>query len=181
MRFGPSARRTPITSTRLTGWWDHSLRLRLFGSYIDNNEIDDFFYLYMGGKDGIRGYTYYSIGGLRGAMASATYRFPIIRRINRQFQHLYFRDVWAGVFAETANAWTERGFKTNGYKTSAGYELRANFGSFYVFPATFSVVGAYAFDPVKFDGGAIGSAIPVVITQDIGWSHYFTLGFGFDL
>ncbi|MFQ5510737.1 MAG: hypothetical protein ACE5EO_02710 [Candidatus Krumholzibacteriia bacterium] len=156
----------------------HSLRLRLYGSLIDEN-VSDFFWFYVGGRDGIRGYTYYTIGGRRGALASVTYRFPIKRNINKQFLHLYFRDLYGGVFFEAANAWTESGFKTNDYKRSVGYELRLSLGSFYVFPTAISLVSAYSLDPVSFVDP--GFSIPVVITQDRGFSYYFTLGFGFDL
>ena len=49
----------------------------LHASIIDKH-VDDFFWVYMGGMDRLRGYTYYAIGGRKGAMLSATYRFPII-------------------------------------------------------------------------------------------------------
>lgn len=160
-------------------WLDHSLRVRLFGSVIDA-KVDDFFWLYLGGMDGIRGYTYFSIGGSRGVLGSITYRFPILRGIDKQLFHIYFRDLYGGVFAETANAWSSSGFKTSGYNDSAGFEMRLSLGSYYIFPTTVSVVGAYAFDPVTFTGSSIGD-IPVEIRQDRGWSYYFMLGFGFEL
>ena len=62
-------------------WFRHSLRVRLYGSVIDK-DVDSFFWAYMGGRDGIRGYNYYSIGGRKGAVASVTYRFPIIRNFD---------------------------------------------------------------------------------------------------
>jgi Tol biopolymer transport system component len=160
-------------------WFDHSLRVRMFGSVIDE-KVDDFFWLYLGGLDGIRGYTYYSLGGRRGVIGSLSYRFPIIRNINRQFLHIYFRDIYGGVFAETANAWDEDEFKTTDYKTSAGYELRMSLGSYYIFPTTVSVTAAYSFDPVSFTDTSFGD-IPITIEQEEDWSYYFSVGFGFDL
>ncbi len=155
----------------------HSLRLRFYGSLIDEN-VSDFFWFYLGGRDGLRGYTYYSLGGRRGALASATYRFPIKRNINKQFLHLYFRDLYGSIFFETANAWNESKFKTHDYRSSVGYELRLSLGSYYLFPTAISLVSAYSLDPVSFVDP--GFSIPVVITQDRGFSYYFTLGFGFD-
>lgn len=157
----------------------HSLRLRLNASVIDRT-VDDFFWTYAGGRDGIRGYTYYSIGGRKTALASLTYRFPIWRNIDEQFLHLYFRDLYGSVFFEAADAWNSGGLKTKGYKHSAGVELRLSLGSFYLYPATFSWVAAYSLDPVE--NVLYGfSALPVVIRQEKAWTHYFSLGFGFDL
>jgi Tol biopolymer transport system component len=157
----------------------HSLRLRLSGGVIDK-AVDDFFHLYMGGRDGIRGYTYFSIGGRRSFLGSVMYRFPLLRNINRQFLHLHLRDVYGAVFYEAANAWTEEGFKTTGYKKSIGYEVRLNLGSYYIFPTAISVVSAYSLDPVQFVDPGVGD-LPVTITQDRGWSYYVSVGFGFDL
>ena len=157
----------------------HSLRLRLYASVIDKT-VDDFFWTYIGGRDGIRGYTYYSLGGRKAALGSLAYRFPIWRNIDEQFLHLYFRDLYGSVFVETASAWNTSGFETKGYKNSAGLELRLSLGSFYLYPATVSWVSAYSIDPVENVLYGVG-ALPVVIRQDRGWSHYFTLGFGFDL
>lgn len=157
----------------------HSLRLRLYASVIDRT-VDDFFWNYMGGRDGIRGYTYYSLGGKKAAMASVAYRFPVWRNIDEQFLHLYARDIYGGVFFEAANAWSTSGFETKNYKHSAGFELRMSMGSFYLYPVALSWVSAYSIDPVENVLYGFG-ALPVVIRQEKGWSHYLTLGFGFDM
>lgn len=157
-------------------WLRHSLRLRLYGSVIDS-DVNDFFWFYVGGRDGIRGYTYYTIGGRKGAMGSVAYRFPIWRNINQQLLSLYFRDLYGGVFFEAANAWNGVRTQENEFKKAVGYELRLALGSYYVFPTAVSFVSAYAFDPVTFE-------LPgflTTITQEKGWSYYFTVGFGFDL
>jgi hypothetical protein len=155
----------------------HSLALRLYGSVIDRT-VDDFFWVYMGGRDGIRGYTYYSIGGEKAALGSLTYRFPIWRNIDRQVFNLYFRDLYAGGFVETANAWSSKGYADEKFKSSAGFEVRLSLGSYYLYPTAVSWVSAYALDPVEND---LSGALPVVIRQEKGWSHYFSLGFFFDI
>ena len=43
-------------------YWRHSLSLMLRGGVIDNL-VDSFFYIYMGSRDRVRGYSYYSIEG----------------------------------------------------------------------------------------------------------------------
>jgi Tol biopolymer transport system component len=147
----------------------HSLALRLYGSVIDRT-VDDFFWIYAGGRDGIRGYTYYSLGGKKAAIGSLTYRFPIWRNINQQVLHLYFRDLYAATFFEAANAWSTEGF--------VGFEVRLSLGSYYLYPTAISWVSAYALDTVE---NVLPGTFPVVIRQDQGWSHYFSLGFTFDM
>jgi outer membrane protein assembly factor BamA len=161
-------------------WFRHSLRVRLHGSVIDK-DVDSFFWVYMGGRDGIRGYNYYSIGGRKGAVASVTYRFPIIRNFDRQFLSMYFRDAYGSVFYEAAAAWDglPRFPGEELWKDSAGWELRFNLGAYYVFPTAVSIVGAYAFDPTFFIDPGFGLIRPV--TQEPGWTYYFTVGFGFEI
>ena len=162
-------------------WWRHSLRVRLYGSVLDE-AVDDFFWVYMGGRDYIRGYTFYSIGGRKGALASLTYRFPLLRNIDKQLLQLSFRHVYGSVFVDYGNAWAESGFQLSNWKTSAGYELRASMGSYYVFPTSISLMAAYAFDPIRTAlREDTDERIPIVFVQDPGWTYYFTLGFAFDL
>jgi hypothetical protein len=157
----------------------NSLGLRLYGSVIDRN-VDDFFWIYVGGRDFNRGYSYYSIGGRKAALASLTYRFPVLRNINKQLLNLYFRDFYVGLFCETSNAWEERGIATTGWKNSVGVDLRLSLGSYYMFPTSISFLSAYAMDPVETVLYGFGQ-LPLVIRQERGWRFYTTVGFGFDL
>jgi len=131
-------------------FWHHALALRLSGGAIDRSDIDDFFYLYIGSRDGLRGYSYYSLGGRKMAMARLTYRFPILRRINWQFQHLYFSALYAAVFAEAGKAWDEDEFNLRGNKKDVGFELRLKGFSFYNFPLAASFEAAYGLDDVVY-------------------------------
>jgi len=155
-------------------WWRHSLQVRLLGEYIDK-KVDDFFWSYIGGMDGIRGYTFFTLGGRGAALASATYRFPIWRRINKQLSWLTFKDIYGGAFFEIANAWDHAGFEDQAYKRSAGYELRLNLGSFYVYPTTVSITGAYALDEAIFRN----PLFDIEVVHEPQWRHYMTLGFTF--
>jgi hypothetical protein len=161
--------------------WRHTLQLRLMGSIIDAN-VDDFFWVYMGGMDRLRGYTYYAIGGRKGALASATYRFPIWRRIDRQASWLTFKDIYGGVFYEVGSAWNEGNLPGDDpalgrdYYTSAGGELRLNLGSFYSYPTTINLAGAYAIDEATYVNPIFD--VPVV-TYDPQWRYYLVVGFTF--
>ncbi|HXV14822.1 MAG TPA: hypothetical protein VEC56_11510 [Candidatus Krumholzibacteria bacterium] len=159
----------------------HTLQLRAFGSVIDRN-VDDFFWVYMGGMDRLRGYTYYAIGGRKGALASATYRFPIWRRINKQASWLTFKDIYGGIFYEVASAWNSGNLPSDDptlekdYYSNVGVELRLNMGSFYSYPTTVNVAGAYALEEARYVNPVFD--VPVV-EYDPQWRVYLNLGFGF--
>jgi hypothetical protein len=161
--------------------WRHTLQLRLMGSVIDK-PVDDFFWVYMGGMDRLRGYTYYAIGGRKGALASATYRFPIWRQINRQFSWLTFKDIYGAVFYEVASAWNEGSLPSDDpavgrdYYSSVGGELRLNMGSFYSYPTTVNVTAAYAVDRAVYVN-PIADIAPVVYDPQLRW--YLLMGFSF--
>jgi len=163
--------------------WQHSLQLRFMTSLIDT-KVDDFFYVYMGGMDRVRGYTYYAIGGRKGAMLSATYRFPILRRTNRQVSWLTFKDLYGGVFYDVGTAWSHGNlpsddpniYRDRDYYHSAGGELRMNLGSFYSYPTTVNVTAAYAIDRARYTNPLFN--VPDVI-YDPQWRYYLVMGFTF--
>jgi len=166
--------------------WRHTLQLRLFGSVIDRN-VDDFFWVYMGGMDRLRGYTYYAIGGRKGALASLTYRFPIWSKINTQMSWITFKDLYGAVFFEAASAWNhgatpvdndvdENPLSDKDYYSSVGGELRLAMGSFYSYPTTLNVSAAYAMDQAQYANPIFD--VPVV-TYDRQVRWYMMLGFNF--
>jgi len=62
---------------------NHAFSVRLQAGYIDR-PVDDFFYLWAGGLLGMKGYSYFSIGGTRKFISSFTYRFPLFENIDWQ-------------------------------------------------------------------------------------------------
>jgi Tol biopolymer transport system component len=161
--------------------WRHTLQVRLMASIIDK-PVDDFFWVYMGGMDRLRGYTYYAIGGRKGAMASVTYRFPIWRQINKQASWLTIKDLYGGVFYEAASVWNNGNLPTDDpdiardYYSTVGGELRLNLGSFYSYPTTVNVMAAYAMDKAVYVN-PIASVAPVY--YDPQWRYYVIVGFSF--
>ena len=154
-------------------WFRHSIQVRMYGSFIDRR-VDDFFWVYIGGMDGIRGYTFYSIGGRQGALASGTYRFPILRNIGRQLSWLTFRDVYGGVFFEAGHAW-ENHFKINDLKKSVGLELRLLLGSYYSYPTAINFVAARSLDRSVF----FLPAFEQTTIHEPQWRYYLQVGFTF--
>jgi Tol biopolymer transport system component len=159
-------------------WWRHSLEVRAYGSFIDR-EVDDFFWVYMGGMDYLRGYTYYSIGGQKGWLLSGTYRFPILRNIGRQFSWLTIKDVYGGVFYEAARAWRNQlGEDQNpddDMKTAVGLELRMMLGSYYSYPTAVEFVAARSLDQSVFYLPSFEHAT----IHEPQWRYYLSIGFFF--
>jgi Tol biopolymer transport system component len=161
--------------------WRHTLQVRLMASLIDR-EVDDFFWVYMGGMDRLRAYTYYAIGGRKGALASATYRFPILRRVNRQASWLTFKDLYGGVFYEVGSAWNHGNLPGDDpglgrdYYSTVGGELRFNLGSFYNYPTAVNFTAAYALDGAVYRNPVFN--VPDVV-YDPQWRYYLVMGFTF--
>ncbi|MBU0508429.1 hypothetical protein KKH27_06295, partial [bacterium] len=124
--------------------WDHSLELRLRGGFVAQH-VDPFFYLYAGGLPGMRGYSFYSLGGERIAVGTATYRFPIVPRASWNLWPLSINRIYGGLFADIGDAWNGD-FDTERLKTDVGGGLRLQMHSFYSYPTALAFDVAYGFD-----------------------------------
>jgi hypothetical protein len=109
-------------------------------------------------------------------MASATYRFPIFRRSNRQMSWLTFKDLYGGVFYEAGSAWNSETIPDN-YYSSTGGELRLNLGSFYNYPTAVNFTAAYALDGARYVN-PLFTDVPDVV-YDPQWRYYLVVGFTF--
>jgi outer membrane protein assembly factor BamA len=157
-------------------FWAHSLTFFLRTGWIDREEIDDFFYLYMGGRDGMRGYSYYSIGGTKNAMGRVTYRFPIWRNIDYQAPGLYFQSIYAAVFAEAGKAWNENKFDIEDPQSGAGYELRLSGFTFFSYPLAVTFMGAYGFNTIEYNDPFVPE---LSYTEGESWRYYGSVLFSF--
>ena len=154
----------------------HALSLQARGGAIDRSTIDDFFYIYMGGRDGLRGYSYYSLGGTRMALGRLTYRFPVWRGINRHASVLYFGSLYAGIFAEAGKAWTSDVIDLNGNQKDVGFDLRLKGFTFYSYPVAASFEAAYSLDDVKYAAPFTGE---VTAYEKNDWRFYGSVLFSF--
>jgi hypothetical protein len=156
--------------------WSHALTVFLRGGWIDREEIDDFFYLYLGSRDGMRGYSYYSVGGTKNAMGRVTYRFPIWRNIDYQIPGIYFRSIYGAVFAEAGKAWNENTFDIEDPLTGGGYEVRLSGFTFFSYPLAVSFMGAYGFDAVEYTDPFVTE---LSYTEGKEWRYYGSVLFSF--
>ncbi|NQS97872.1 MAG: PD40 domain-containing protein [candidate division Zixibacteria bacterium] len=175
---------TPYNYSRLALQWeeylksplknDHSINLRLNAALIDRNDIDDFFYLYAGGLPGMKGYSYYSLGGTRKFIGTLTYRLPILKNFNRTVLHAYVHKMYLGVFFDYGNAWVGD-IDFADWKKDVGINLRTKLTSFFTFPTAITLEAAYGLDEVTvtepdFQG-----------TYGKEWRYYLTILFDFNL
>ncbi len=156
--------------------WRHALTIFVKGGVIDNRSVDDFFNLYLGGRDGLKGYSYYSMGGKKLAMGRVLYRFPIWRNIDQQLLHLYFGSLYGGLFAEAGKAWDEDEFDLNGNKKDYGFELRLKGFSFYNMPLAASFEAAYGLDDVEYTDPFNQE---ITFYEGKNWKYYGSVLFGF--
>ena len=152
-------------------FWKHALSLNLLGGYIDR-PVDDFFDFFAGGLNGMKGYSFFSIGGRKMAVGNLTYRFPILENINTQRANLFFHHIYGAVFADYGNAW-DGSLELSNFKKDIGANLRIYMTSFYVFPTALEVAAAYGLDSFTLTEEDF--------VQDYGkeWRFYLTLLFSF--
>jgi len=131
---------------------DAALSVKLKGSIIDKDSIATFYNEYIGGLTGLRGYSFYSVGGTRTAVSSMQLNIPIIKRVNWKFGFLNFKKFFAGIFVDSGLAWTaendgdlENYLKTD-LRTNVGLNLRLYAISFYGMPTAIDYSIAYGFD-----------------------------------
>lgn len=148
----------------------HAFSFRLRAGYIDQ-PVDDFFYLWGGGLVGMKGYSYFSMGGTNKLITTFTYRMPIIDHINWQFFNLYFDKLYFGVFYDYGNTWVGNGIIPRDFKEDIGFQLRLDAFSNYFFPTRIFWEAVYPMDKVtNFN-----------VSYDNQWRYYFGILFEFDI
>lgn len=157
-------------------FWSHALTLYGRIGWIDRERIDDFFYLYLGSRDGLRGYSYYSVGGAKNAMARATWRFPLVPSIERQLPVFYLKSLYGALFAEAGKAWNENTFDLRGNLKDVGYELRLDGFTFFSYPLAVTFIGAYGLDTIEY---LDPFSETVVFEEGKEWRYYGSVLFSF--
>jgi hypothetical protein len=155
-------------------FWSHTFSLEVYSANIVGPPIDEFFNYYIGGFSGMRGYTYYAIGGNDALRLSAAYRFPIASGLDFRLAHIYFDKLYASLFFDYGNAWVS-GTKIKDFKKDIGLELRLETFSFYMYPTRIFLSSAYGFD--EFSNVYNRKQI----TYGKEWKFYLGILFGFDI
>jgi len=141
---------------------------------LGRSDLDDFFHTYAGGLLGLKGYSYYSLGGTRKALGHARLGFPILRRAGVTLGPLRFQRLYGSLYAGAGDAW---GGSSGPFdlKREAGLDLKAFFNSWTMLPTALTLGAAYGLDsfrvPELDPGDSYGRE----------WRWYATLLFDFDV
>jgi hypothetical protein len=137
-----------------------------------SRSVDPFFHLYAGGLQGLRGYSYYSLGGTRKAMGRLNLRFPIASHIDMAWGPFYLDRIHGALFAEAGDSW-KSGIENARLRKDVGAELRVKMFSWYGFPTDISLAAAYGLDKFTVHENDV--------FQSYGkeWRWYFTLLFDY--
>ncbi len=151
-------------------WHSHGLDVRLQGGWM-SRDTDSFFYFFAGGMVGLKGYPYYSLEGRQMAIATATYRFPIFRNLDKQIGHMVFRHLYLGLFYQAGNAWSQGDIRRVPFYGTAGIQLRMETYSWYFLPTKFFFEAAYPMQEIYYQD----------IRYPREWKFYLGILFDFNL
>jgi Tol biopolymer transport system component len=148
---------------------NHAFSVRLHGGHLDR-PVDSYFNFYAGGFVGLKGYSYFSIGGRNSAIATFTYRFPLVNHFDAILGHIYFDKLYLGLFYDYGNAWDDK-LNFADFKQDAGIQLRLSTFSYSIFPTKLFAEAAYPLNEVSYED----------IHYPKEWRFYFGALFEFDL
>lgn len=142
------------------------MTLRLKGSYINDDDIDSFYYNFIGGLTGLKGYSFYSIGGTKTAMGGMYLRFPIVERTDKRFGFYNFKNLFFGIFAEGGMAWVDQSAEdaSKDIRKNVGVNIRLFGTLFYGFPMSVEYTAAYGLDEFENEGVVYGKEIRNYLT-----------------
>lgn len=149
---------------------NHSFAARIRAGLIDR-PVDDFFWLYAGGLIGMKGYSYYSLGGTKKLITTLTYRFPLANNIDWQLFTVYLDKLYFGVFYDYGYAWDENELDFNDFKRDLGFQIRLDTFSNFLFPTKIFWEAVYPFDSITINN----------INYETDWRYYFGILFEFDI
>ena len=161
----------------ITHWYDVAgdlvVQPRLRAGYLDH-QVDPFMHLYIGGLYGMRGYSFYSLGGTRSVIGSVALRHPLWEPDRPRLGWIHFDGLYLGLFADVGDAWRERAVDTNQMKRDVGAELRMKLFSWYGFPTAVTFAAAKGLDNVTVSENGITTH------YEPGWRYYLTVLFDFE-
>ncbi|MFN3821705.1 MAG: biopolymer transporter Tol, partial [bacterium] len=139
---------------------------------IISHPTDPFYHLYAGGLTGLKGYSYFSLGGNRRWTGELYLRFPIYRNIDHAISTFYLDQIYGAIFAEIGDAWQGNlsHFKR---KRDSGLEMRLRMFSWYGIPTAISFIGAYGWDKIQV------AELNWRATYGKEWRYYLTILFDF--
>jgi len=157
-----------------------SFWLRRTSVITDSDE--SFFYNYLGGFLGMRGYSYYAIGGYELAHMQMNWIFPVWEDIDASLANIYFNRLYGSIYTDFGNAWNGKA-DLNNFKKDIGFELRLETTSFYLLPLRVFFSGTYGLDETvtKLQEGFQTTDGKKEVRFGKEWLFHFGILFNFDL
>ena len=155
----------------------HGLNVRMQASTLFGKDTDTFYFDYVGGLSGARGYPFYALGGTETLWVQAAWTFPLIPDIRRQVGPVYLDKVFMRLYADGARVRPA----SRAVRKDIGAEFRLMMGSYYLLPTALFVSATYGADSflVTLDDAFVSSQPSVHYGKEVQW--HFGLIFGFDL
>lgn len=155
----------------------HGLHFRARLSTIFGKRTDSFYYDYVGGMSGARGYPFYGLGGTETLWLQTSWTVPLFPDIKRQIGPVYADKLFMRVYMDAARV----GPQSRALRKDVGGELRLMMGSYYLLPTALFVSATYGMDSfeIQLDDRFISTQPTVRYGKQVQW--HFGMLFGFDL
>lgn len=154
----------------------HGLSMKMRASTLFGRRADSFYFEYVGGLSGARGYPFYGLGGTETLWLQASWLLPLLPDIKRQIGPIYLDKAFLRLYADGARVQPE----SRALRKDIGAELRLMMGSYYLLPTALFVSATYGADSfeVQLDDAFITSQPSVSYGKQVQW--HFGVLFGFD-
>ncbi len=154
----------------------HGLILKMHASTLFGKRADSFYYDYVGGLSGARGYPFYGLGGTETLWLQASWLMPLLPDIKRQIGPIYLDKAFFRLYTDGARVQPE----SRALRKDIGAELRLMMGSYYLLPTALFVSATYGTDSfeIQLDDVFITSQPSVTYGKQVQW--HFGILFGFD-
>lgn len=154
----------------------HGLNMKIQASTLFGRDTDSFYFEYVGGLSGARGYPFYGLGGTETLWLQASWIFPLLPDIKRQIGPIYLDKAFMRLYADGARVQPE----SQALRKDVGAELRLMMGSYYLLPTALFASATYGADSfeIQLDDAFLTSRPSVSYGKQVQW--HFGVLFGFD-
>lgn len=155
----------------------HGLNVNVRASTIFGKTVDSFYYDYVGGLSGARGYPFYGLGGTETLWLQTSWTFPLMSDLKRQIGPIYVDKIFMRFYADAARVLPE----SRSFRKDLGAELRIMMGSYYLLPTALFISSTYGLDSyrIQLDDAFISTQPSIEYGQQLLW--HFGVLFGFDV
>ena len=115
-----------------------NIGLKINSGFINNTEIDSFFYFFGGGAPGLKGYPYYSLEGTNMILGDIFLRKTLFKEKNINLGWMALQQSSIGLISQYGDAWNPDRSKID-FKRSLGIEFRLFGSSFYNYPTAIGI------------------------------------------